>query len=189
MGSTNVLFKDKCIKFGGVNIVQTDEYICLSQQDYIDQIGSIDVSDASIKNIRKGRGKPAWVATWTRPDISYRVGRINQVTENTASTEATKEINKITKYLVDTGGITLKFPSLDKNSLYLAVYGDASFAGNTDLSSQMGGVIALRDGSDNCHILHWFSRKCPRVTSSILAAEVIACVTVYDIGTALKEVL
>jgi hypothetical protein len=53
----------------------------------------------------------------------------------------------------------------------------------------MGGVIALSDSTDNCHLLHWFSKKCPRVTSSILAAEVIACVTVYDIATSLKEVL
>jgi hypothetical protein len=59
---------------------------------------------------------------------------------------------------------------LDKSSIYLAVYVDASSAVNVDLSSQMGGVIALRDTTDNCH-LHWFSKKCPCVTSSILARE------------------
>jgi hypothetical protein len=189
MGSTSILTPNNSVKFGGVNIIQTEEYLCLCQQDYIDHIGLVDKSDTCITNIRKGRGKPAWVATWTRPYIAYRVGQINQVTEETVSAETTKILNKITEYLTKTGSISLKFPTLDRNSIYLAVYSDASFAGNVNLSSQMGGVIALRDSTDNCHLLHWFSKKCPRVTSSILAAEVIACVTVYDIATSLKEVL
>jgi hypothetical protein len=189
-GSTSILTRNNSVNFGGVNIIQTEEHLCLCQQYYIDHIGLVNKSDTSITTIRKGRGKPAWVATWTtRPEIAYHVGQINQVTEETASAETVKMLNKITKYLKKTGSVSLKFPTLDKDSIYLAAYGDASFAGNADIFSQMGGVMALCDSTDNCHLLHWFSKKCSRVTSSILAAEVIACVTVYDIANSLEEVL
>jgi hypothetical protein len=69
------------------------------------------------------------------------------------------------------------------------VYGTSSFAGNVDISSQMGGVIALRDGTDNLHLLHWFSNKLPLVKSSVLAEKAIVFVTIYDIATSLKKVL
>jgi hypothetical protein len=61
----------------------------------INQISSIDIQVASFNSIRKGRGKPAWVAKWTRTDTSYRVGHIQQSTEDSDSTKTTKEINKI----------------------------------------------------------------------------------------------
>jgi hypothetical protein len=55
MGSTSILTQNNSVKFGGVNIIQTEVYLCLCQQDYIDHIGLVDKSDASITNIRKGR--------------------------------------------------------------------------------------------------------------------------------------
>jgi hypothetical protein len=45
-------------------------------------------------------------------------------------------------------------------SLHVVFYSDASFAGNLDLSSQIGGIILLKDKNGNAHVLHWFSMKC-----------------------------
>jgi hypothetical protein len=94
MGSTSIMTQNSSVKFGGVNIIQAEEYPCLCQQDYIDHIGLADRSDTFITTIRKGREKPACVASWTRPDIARRVGQINQGTEETASAETIKMLNK-----------------------------------------------------------------------------------------------
>jgi hypothetical protein len=37
--------------------------------------------------------------------------------------------------------------------------------------------------------LHWFSKKCQRVTRSVLAAEIIGFVTAFDMASALHDVL
>jgi hypothetical protein len=39
------------------------------------------------------------------------------------------------------------------------------------------------------HALHWFSKKCPRVTGSVLEAEIIGFVTAFDLASALRDVL
>jgi hypothetical protein len=57
------------------------------------------------------------------------------------------------------------------------------------MSSQRGGIIVLRDTNDNCVPLQWFSRKCPRVVSSILAGETIACVTVFVLAFSIRHCL
>jgi hypothetical protein len=44
---------------------------------------------------------------------------------------------------------------LDKESLRLIVFTDASFAGNQDLSSQIGYVLVLADGSGRANTIHW----------------------------------
>jgi hypothetical protein len=150
--------------------------LSLYVKTYIFRPSPLQKAQASITDIRQGRGKPAWVATWTRPDVAYRVGKLSQITEDTLSEGSVRDLNKVVSVLQKTSDITLQFPSLELTSMYLAAYGDASLGGNADMSSQMGGVIVLRDAPGNCHLLHRFSRKCPRVTSSVLAAEVIACV-------------
>jgi hypothetical protein len=80
--------------------------------------------------------------------------------------------------------INIIFCKLDVKSLHVVFYSDASFAGNLDLSSQIGGIILLKDKNGNVHVLHWFSKKCPRVTGSVLAAEIIGFVTAFDMASA-----
>jgi hypothetical protein len=81
------------------------------------------------------------------------------------------------------------FCKLDVAALHVFFYSDAIFAGNLDLSSQIVGIILLKDIHGNAHVLHWFSKKCPRVTGSVLAAEIIGFVTAFDIASALRDVL
>jgi hypothetical protein len=79
---------------------------------------------------------------------------------------------------------------MDADSLYIACYGEASLSNNPDkVSSQIGGVVALRDKCGNVQVLSWFSKKYPRVVSSILAGETIAAVTVFDLAFAIQHAL
>jgi hypothetical protein len=68
------------------------------------------------------------------------------------------------------------------------VFTDASFANNKDLSSQIGYVIVLSDGT-NANILHWSSIKCKRVTRSVLASELYAMAHGFDMAAAIKSTI
>jgi hypothetical protein len=83
----------------------------------------------------------------------------------------------------------LIFCKMDFKSLHVVFYSDASFAGNMDLSSQIGGLIRLKDKHGDAHVLLWFSKKCPRVTGSVLAAEIIDFVTAFDMASALRNII
>ena len=62
----------------------------------------------------------------------------------------------------------------------MRVYTDASFAGNDDLSSQVGFIILLCDRSDRAHILEYSSRKSKRAVRSILGGELQAFASGFD---------
>ena len=78
---------------------------------------------------------------------------------------------------------------LEKDSLRLLVFTDASFANNKDLSSQIGYVLVLADGNNNANILHWSSIKCKRVTRSVLASELYGMVHGFDMGASIKATI
>jgi hypothetical protein len=96
--------------------------------------------------------------------------------------------NDLNNYLKKTVKRNLISCKLNVKSLHAVFCSDASFAGNLDLSSQIGGIILLKDKHGNVHVLHWFSKKCPRVTGSVLAAEIIDFVTAFDRASALRDV-
>src|ERR1043166_1332468 len=77
----------------------------------------------------------------------------------------------------------------DPDILRLAVFIDASFANNPDLSSQLGIIIMLMDGEGITNIIHWTSVKCKRVVRSILAVELYAMAHGFDLVIAMKAVI
>jgi len=78
---------------------------------------------------------------------------------------------------------------LDKESLRLIVFTDASFAGNRDLSSQIGYVLVLADSSGRANTIHWSSTKCKRVTRSVLASELYGMAHGFDMGGSVKSTI
>lgn len=69
----------------------------------------------------------------------------------------------------------------------MRVYADVSFANNDDLSSQIGYVVLLCDGSDNCHVLAYSSKKARRVVRRIMAGEVYAFTDAFDAAYIIKH--
>jgi hypothetical protein len=92
------------------------------------------------------------------------MGRLRQITLENLNSDATKSYDDLNDYLKKTVKINLIICKMDATSLHVVFYSDANFAGNLDLSSQIGGIILLTDKHGNAHVLHWFSTKCPRVT-------------------------
>jgi hypothetical protein len=88
----------------------------------------------------------------------------------------------------------LRFQPLDLNSIRVVCYSDAGFVSLADdLKSHLGYVIAIVDGHDRANVVAFATRKCRRVTRSVLASEQHALVDGYDaaaaIATQLSEIL
>lgn len=108
------------------------------------------------------------------------INKAAQVTEKPFGKDKIKSFNSTVKRLQGTSNWCLKFAPLQKDTLHLRVYTDASFAGNDDLSSQLGFIILLCDSSNRAHILEYSSRKSKRVVRSILGGEVYAFADGFD---------
>lgn len=68
------------------------------------------------------------------------------------------------------------------------VFTDASFANNSDNTSQIGFVIVLADNDNNANIIHWSSIKCKRVRS-VLASELYRMAHGFDHGAVIKAII
>jgi hypothetical protein len=191
MGQTQTVTNGSQIKFGGVQIGRDpDGTLRISQEAYIENLSNIKADlHNNIASAPTARGKVSWIATRTRPDAAFAMGKLSQITPENINSEATKSCNDLNDSLKKAVKRNPIFCKLDVTSPHVVFYSDASFAGNLDLSSQIGGIILLKVKHGNAHVLHWFSKKCPRVTGSVLAAEIIGFVTAFVMASALRDVL
>ena len=71
----------------------------------------------------------------------------------------------------------------------MIVFTDASFTNNRDLSSQIGYILVLADGTGYANIIHWSSTKYKRVTRSVLASELYSMAYGFNMGTSVKSTI
>jgi hypothetical protein len=161
IGQTQTITNFSQIKFGGVQIGRDpDGTLRISQQAYIENLSNIKADlHNDIASVRTARGKVSWIATWTRSDESFSMGRLSKITPENINSEATKSCNDLNDYLKKTVKRNLIFCKLDVASLHVFVYSDASFAGNLDLSLQIDGMILLEDKQGNAHVCTGFQRN------------------------------
>jgi Reverse transcriptase (RNA-dependent DNA polymerase) len=191
IGQTQTISSGSQINFGRVQIGRDPVgTLRISQQAYIENLSNIKANlHKYIASVLTARGKVSLIATWTRPYAAFAMGRLSQITPENISSEATKSCNDFNDYLKKTVKRNIIFCKLDAKSLHVVFYSDASFAGNLVLSSQIGGIISLNDKHGNAHVLHWFAKKCPRVTGSVLVPEIIGFVAAFDMTSALRDVV
>lgn len=140
--STRFICKPKTIlrhghdlKFNGGIISLTNNGIRLSQPMHVAKLRPVEVSDNCSKEFFSQRARGAYIASVCRPNITFRFSVCAQVTKP-GKVDA-KRINKaieMTKVKSDSG---LQYKTIDPTSLRIAVFADASFASNTDLTSQL----------------------------------------------------
>ena len=63
------------------------------------------------------------------------------------------------------------------------------FANNRDLSSQIGYILVLVDGTGYTNIIYWSSTKYKRVTRSVLASELYGMAYGFDMGALVKSII
>ncbi len=126
--------------------------ISISMEQYIDKLKMIPVPCA-FDEFRSVRAQHAWT-TQCRPDVACAVAQNAQ--NLFRPIEDAKQENKITRHLKK-HKLKILYPKLDRKSLHIRAYADASHANNRDLSSQYGIVITLCDAKDRCSVIAYRS--------------------------------
>ena len=176
--------------FSGFRINYTAEQLLQqTQRHYIKKLENVE-NDCSFSSFRSMRMRLAWLSH-TRPDCSFEISRLAQVTEhsfiNSPSTYVSL-LNKATRYATR-HDVSIIFPQLDQPSLKIIGYSDASFSNNMDLSSQLGFIIFLQDNTNAIIPQVFKSYKAKRLCRSAMAAEVIAFSDLFDSAYTLKREL
>ncbi|KAL3420591.1 hypothetical protein PVAG01_07036 [Phlyctema vagabunda] len=184
------LSAEHSLTFNGGHIQSNkDGSIILSQKRQCERIQTVqltkDPDETKTQYIRE-RARGAYIASMSQPEVAFGLSFAAQVTDikDTDVTFLNKQLSW-QKSNQDRGlrYLKLKFPA----NLVLNVFVDASFAGNKDLSSQIGYLTTLGNESKNEDVIHfygniitWSSTKCKRVTRSVLASELYAMVAGFD---------
>ena len=172
--------------YTGMRIVQEDGKISVDQDQYID---SIEIPEFSYQNSRSSElvdddwqsefrtlvGKISWVASASRPDLSFNALMLSTKYGKASHYDMKLAVKIARKMKSDTS--LCKFIDLgDINEWSLKGYGDAGFKSLPDkVSSSAGSVILVCNENIGVEcILQWQSKKIRRVVSSSTAAEALA---------------
>ena len=98
------------------------------------------------------RSRGAYIASVCQPEASCDLSFASQVIN--PGEDNVKLLNKRLTWQIENSERGLKFVKLDVDTLQLLIFTDASFANNKDLSSQIGYVIVLTDGTNKANIIH-----------------------------------
>ncbi len=115
------------------------------------------------------------------------MNRACQVVEKKFDKSRIRAISKLIRRLKKSKITVLKYVKLDLNTVQIRFYSDASFASNSDGSSQLGYLTLLGDESNRGHVLSYFGKKPKRIVRSITAGEVFAFSTACDQAFAFRH--
>ena len=169
-------------QFSGVEIETTHNGFSIHQKSYINKIKMPE--EFTFKTFLSIRSKLAWIAQ-TRPDVACSVALLAQITEEAFEKDpstAYRIVKGTLKKLQEDSNLYLRFPKLDRDSLQLYVYTDASYYSNKYGSSQLGYIIFLVDKHKTCQPLYWSSHKSKRTSRSVLGSEAMALADGFDVG-------
>lgn len=142
--------------------------------DQTDKLKSFTLP-SSIEELISTRAKMQYIASCTRPDLSAAV-QLLASKMSTSGDFVIKKLNSLISWSHATKDVGLSFKPMDRDTVYLRLFIDASFANAENLRSQLGIVIVLFDEHGNNNLLHYGSSRCSRVTRSVMAAEHLALV-------------
>ena len=137
------------------------------------------ISTTEITETRQLIGQLNWLATQTRPDLSYDVSALSSILKQ-ENVESIKQANRTVKKAKKEKS-QIDIPDLgNPEHLQIVAYSDASFANLKDGGSQ-GGYIIFLLGSNNKYMpIAWQSKRIRRVVKSTLAAETLAMVDMAE---------
>ena len=188
--------------YTGLNIHQEDNMdIFVHQNDFVDNLSTVECTNAGDPDkllakddnrlIRKAQGQLSWLATQTRPDISFDSFQMSTLLNRATPTDV-KTCNKIIKK-VKQQNVVLKFTRLGNiEELHLEMFADASL-GNIEegihTKSAMGYFIALANKNMDTSPLHWKSSVIDKVAEDIKTAETLAFEKALDDSIHLSNLL
>ena len=172
-------------KYVGINITNSENGIFIDQEQYADELEEIYIpmhrkgdkltplTKWERKNLMTVAGQLNWLATQTRPDLSYEALELNMSKKDPIIDNLNKANKAIRQAKKKSTGIL--FSRLGKKEqLQIIVYSDAAWGNLPDGTSSGQGHIIFLCGEDKCCPLSWTSNKIKRKVSSSLAAETLA---------------
>ena len=184
-----------------MNIENHDDHIRVSQDEFVRNFESIPISPSRLsqKNakltseelalLRSLVGQANWIASQTRPDISYDVLELSMCLSRQPEVRHLIQANKLVRK-IKANDFALKFSKIDSDEeLKLVVYADASHANLPDGASSTAGHLVFIAGGDKASVLSWRSSKIKRVVRSSTAAESLALSDALDDALFLREMI
>ncbi|KAA8494733.1 Retrovirus-related Pol polyprotein from transposon [Porphyridium purpureum] len=173
--------------FNGVTFTQTNDSPRNYKLENTSYAGAIPECDKSFDSFRSVRGKVAYLASQTRPDLLCLSAKLSQITAEKFEKQHVSILNAAVASLkADERSGELWYKSLDQKSLRLRVFADAAYASNDDATSQLGFAIFLGDETERVHFLAAHSAKARQVTHSVMGAELLALCQAFDFAEALQ---
>ena len=180
---------DACSNFTyiGWNISQGEDAININQTEYVESVQQIPVSridqrnkerlldSQEIKLYQGLLGKINWVATQTRPDLSFNVYQAS-IHQKSPSVEHLIALNNAQKKLVN-GPKKLIIPRLDQDitTWKIVVFADGSYKNVAPEKIKSGkGYVILIVAHDKCVIVEWKSNSVRRVVHNVLGSETLS---------------
>jgi len=169
------------LNFNGCMLsLKEDGSLQLRQKDQGKKIRLVDLKSVNRnKEYMEQRARGAYIGTICQPETAFDLSVAAQ--HQNPTDEDITALNKRLQWQIDHTDRGLNMVELDLPTLKIFVFVDGSFAGNKDLSSQIGYTIILANevtykGEARFEIygnlIHWSSTKCKRVTRSVLASEI-----------------
>ena len=169
-----------------VNLEQTMNGVKLHQLPYCETVEMYELSNErkhqkneslssdEMRGYRKIVGCLNWVATVSRPDLSFDVVSLSTHFRN-ATIEHLIYANKVVRKL-HAHNVVVLFPKLKLDStVRILLYTDSAYKNlNDGMGSCAGFIVFLVDERNNCCPLQWKSNKIRRIVNSTLAAESLA---------------
>ena len=121
----------------------------------------------------------------------FEISQIAHVTQSMYENDITKHCKRLKTAIKHSHDYkaSIRHPKLDCNTLKISAYGDAVFANNADLSSQIGRIVLLTGDNHNSIPVSYKSYKSRRVAHSVLSAEVIAFADLSEDGVGIRKQL
>jgi hypothetical protein len=143
------------LKFNGGNItLEREGSIVLNQERQCGNLQLVQPKATDLVGIRGGirkgvstkdqyiaqRARGAYIATVSQPEAAFDLSFAAQTIK--PKEDDIKQLNKRIQWQIDNSKRGLRYIRLDQQSMKLIVFTDASFANNTDYTSQIGFIVS-----------------------------------------------
>lgn len=116
---------------------------------------AIDENNVSKADFTTQRARGAYIAATYRPEVSLSFAFASQTTDPTSADA--KFLNKQIMKCIESPKEGINYVHLNPDEVRVAVFVDASFANNSDFSSQIGFIMVLMDDQEYANIIHYGS--------------------------------
>ena len=171
-------------KYLGLDLFQEQDQILIKQDKFVQKLEVIKITrkyvpteamtEGEVRLCRSALGKLNWLATQTRPDLSFEVSELTSALKD-RKVQLIQQINKVIRKAKRESS-QIAVPSMVDSSWELEAYSDSSFANVEGTKSQGGYIIFVSDRNGHACPIAWQSQKVKRVVKSTHAAETLALV-------------